>query len=72
MSKLNGEVAGASSRDAAERVVKQIVDGGSKAIAGQGDVSKAADAERPFAAAQSEYGRLDILVNNAGALQFSG
>ncbi len=46
----------ASSRDAAERVVKQIVDGGGKAIAVQGDMSKAADVERLFAAAPSEYG----------------
>jgi 3-oxoacyl-[acyl-carrier protein] reductase len=61
----------ASSREGAERVVKQIVDGGGKAIAVQGDMSKAADVERLFAAAQSEYGRLDILVNNVGVFQFS-
>jgi 3-oxoacyl-[acyl-carrier protein] reductase len=61
----------ASNRDAAERAVKQIVDGGGEAIALQGDVSKAADVERLFAAAQSEYGRLDIPVNNVGVFRSS-
>ena len=60
----------ASSREAAKRVVEQIVEAGSKAIAVQGDMSKAADVARLFATAQSEYGRLDILVNNAGVFQF--
>jgi 3-oxoacyl-[acyl-carrier protein] reductase len=60
----------ASSREAAERVVKEIASKGSKSIAVQGDMSKAEDVARLFAAAQSEYGRLDILVNNAGVFQF--
>jgi len=60
----------ASSREAAERVVQKIVDAGSKAVAVQGDMSKAEDVARLFAAAQSEYGQLDILVNNVGVFQF--
>src|SRR5204863_4878891 len=37
----------------------------------QGDVSKQADVDRLFAAAQKNFGRVDILVNNAGIYEFS-
>jgi len=60
----------ASSREGAERVVSEIADQSGRAIAVQGDVSKAADVQRIFEAAQRAFGRLDILVNNAGVFQF--
>src|SRR5689334_10156526 len=60
----------ASSKEGADRVVAEICDLGSRAIAVQGDVSNAADVERIFAATQQTFGRLDVLVNNAGIFQF--
>ena len=61
----------ASSKDGAEKVVAEIKGKGGKAIAVQGDVSKAADVKKIFAEAHQAFGRLDILVNNAGVYQFS-
>jgi 3-oxoacyl-[acyl-carrier protein] reductase len=61
----------ASSKDGAEKVVAEIKGKGGKAIAVQGDVSKAADVKKIFAEAHRAFGRLDILVNNAGVYQFS-
>src|SRR5690242_17718759 len=60
----------ASSREGAERVVAEIIAAGGKAIAIQGDVSKAAEVERLFAEAIRVFGRLDVLVNNAGVFRF--
>lgn len=60
----------ASSREDADRVVEQIIAGGGKAIAVQGDMSKTADVDQLFARTKAEYGPLDILVNNAGVFQF--
>lgn len=60
----------ASSRQGADRVVEEIKAKGGKAIAVQGDVSKAADVERIFAESQRAFGRLDTLVNNAGIFEF--
>jgi 3-oxoacyl-[acyl-carrier protein] reductase len=60
----------ASSREGADRVVAEIVAKGGKAIAVQGDVSKAADVRRLFAAMKEAFGSLDVLVNNAGVYQF--
>jgi 3-oxoacyl-[acyl-carrier protein] reductase len=59
-----------SSKDGAERVVADITHAGGKAIAVQGDMSKAADVQRLFAETAAAFGRLDILVNNAGVFQF--
>ncbi|MDQ6703450.1 MAG: glucose 1-dehydrogenase [Pseudomonadota bacterium] len=56
----------ASSRDGADRVVADIKAKGGKAIAVQGDVTKAADVKKIFAETKQAFGRLDILVNNAG------
>lgn len=61
----------ASSQSGADAVVKRITDKGGKAIAVQGDVSKAKDITRLFAETKSTYGRLDILVNNAGVFEFA-
>jgi 3-oxoacyl-[acyl-carrier protein] reductase len=60
----------ASSKEGADRVVAEIESKGGKAVAVQGDVSKAADVTRLFAEAKTAYGSLDILVNNAGVYQF--
>jgi 3-oxoacyl-[acyl-carrier protein] reductase len=60
----------ASSREGADRVVAEITAQGGKAIAVQGDVSKAADVKRLFEQTKASFGALDVLVNNAGVYQF--
>jgi 3-oxoacyl-[acyl-carrier protein] reductase len=59
-----------SSREGADKVVKEIEGNGGRAVAIQGDVSKAADVRRVFAEAKKAFGSLDVLVNNAGVYQF--
>ena len=59
-----------SSKQGADRVVAEITSHGGKAVAVQGDVSKAADRERLFSETKKVFGSLDILVNNAGVYQF--
>jgi 3-oxoacyl-[acyl-carrier protein] reductase len=61
----------ASSKAGADAVVAAITAAGGRAIAVQGDVSKAADAQGIIAAAIETYGHLDILVNNSGVYEFS-
>ncbi len=61
----------ASSKEGADRVVEEITKEGGKAIAVQGDVSKAADVETLFAETKKSFGSLDVLVNNAGIYQFA-
>ena len=56
----------ATSKAEAEQVVQEIQQDGRRAIALQADVSRRADVQKLFAAAEKEFGRLDILVNNAG------
>ena len=51
-------------------MVAEIKSKGGKAIAVQGDVSKAADVTRLFAETKKAFGSLDILVNNAGIYKF--
>src|SRR5258708_10741486 len=60
----------ASSKEGAEKVVKEIAKRGGKAIAVQGDVAKKADIQRLFAETKKAFGRVDILVNNAGVYEF--
>jgi 3-oxoacyl-[acyl-carrier protein] reductase len=60
----------ASSREGADRVVAEITKAGGKAIAVQGDVSKAADVKRLVAETVKAFGGLDVLVNNAGIYAF--
>lgn len=59
----------ASSREGAERVVQKITEGGGKAVAIQGDVSKPDDIARLMSETKKAFGKLDVLVNNAGVYQ---
>ena len=61
----------ASSQAGADAVVADITQAGGKAVAVQGDVSKANDAQALADAAVEHFGRLDILVNNSGVYEFS-
>ncbi|HYL65316.1 MAG TPA: glucose 1-dehydrogenase [Candidatus Methylomirabilis sp.] len=60
-----------SSKEGADRVVKEITAKGGKAISVQADVSKQADITRLFAETKKAYGKLNILVNNAGIYEFA-
>ena len=60
----------ASSKTGADAVVKAIVEAGGKALAVQGDVSKATEAQGIIEEAFETYGRLAILVNNSGVYEF--
>lgn len=59
----------ASDAQGAQRVVDGIVSLDGKAIAVQGDVSKADDVQRLFAEAKRTFGAPDVLVNNAGVFR---
>lgn len=61
----------ASSKEAADKVVKSILDNGGVAIAIQGDVSVEADVIRLFDETKKTFGTLDILVNNAAYQGFA-
>lgn len=61
----------ASSKQGAERIVKEITAAGGRAVAVQADVAKAADLDRLFSETKKAFGRLDVLVNNAGIYEFS-
>jgi 3-oxoacyl-[acyl-carrier protein] reductase len=60
----------ASSKEGADRVVAEITGKGGKAVAVQGDVSKAADVRRLFAETKRAFGAPNVLVNNAGIYAF--
>src|ERR1700743_2620249 len=55
----------ASSKEGADKVVKDITDNGGMAIAVQADVSKEGDVARLFEENNAAFGTLDVLVNNA-------
>src|ERR1700746_3043104 len=59
----------ATYRDSAEAVVRAITRAGGRAVAIQGDVSKASDVARLFEQTKAAFGTLDVLVNNAGIYQ---
>jgi 3-oxoacyl-[acyl-carrier protein] reductase len=61
----------ASSKEGADRVVREITANGGKAVAVQADVSKQADITRLFAETKKVFGKLNILVNNAGTYEFA-
>lgn len=60
----------ASDKVGADRVIADIIARDGKAVAVQGDVSKAADVVRLFAETKKHFGALDILVNNAAVYAF--
>jgi 3-oxoacyl-[acyl-carrier protein] reductase len=55
-----------SSREAAEEVVRKILQAGGQAFAIQADIGATTDRARLVEETMSRYGRLDVLVNNAG------
>lgn len=57
----------ATSKEGADKVVKEITDNGGTAIAVQADVSNEADVTRLFEETKKAFGALDVLVNNAVA-----
>ena len=61
----------ASSKAGADAVVADIVSTGGRAVAVQGDVSKAPEAQALIATAVGQFGRLDVLVNNSGVYEFA-
>jgi 3-oxoacyl-[acyl-carrier protein] reductase len=61
----------ASSKTGADAVVDAIAQAGGKAIAVQGDVSKADQAAGVIDAAVKTFGRLNVLVNNSGVYAFA-
>ncbi len=61
----------ASSKAGADKVVADITGKGGKAVAVQGDVSKAGDIKKLFAETKKAFDRLDVLVNNAGIYEFA-
>lgn len=60
----------ASSKEGADKVVKEITSNGGIALAVQADVSNEADVMRLFDKTERAFGTLDILVNNAVFQQF--
>jgi len=58
-------------KEDAEKVVKEILSEGGKAVAVEGDVSQARDMKKLVDAAVKNFGKLDIFVNNAGVVSFS-
>lgn len=60
-----------SSKAGADAVVHAITAAGGKAIAVQGDVSKAEQAQALIEAAAAAFGRIDVLVNNSGVYAFA-
>ena len=60
----------ARDQEGADRVVSEIEAAGGRAIAVQGDLSKAADVEAMVGKAVAAFGPLDILVNNGAVFDF--
>jgi 3-oxoacyl-[acyl-carrier protein] reductase len=60
-----------SSKEGADKVVKEITEKGGKAVAVQANVSKKAEIEKLFSEAKKSFGKVDILVNNAGVYEFA-
>jgi len=61
----------ASSREGADKVVREITGAGGDAIAVRGSVAQEGDVKTIFDEARKAYGKVDILVNNAGVYAFS-
>ncbi len=55
-----------ASKDAAEALVKSVIDMGGKALAIQADLSITSEAEKLIQTTLTHFQRVDVLVNNAG------
>ena len=55
-------------KEAADKVVEQIITKGGDAIAVQADVSKTDEVKNLFDIAIAHFGKIDVLVNNAGIM----
>jgi 3-oxoacyl-[acyl-carrier protein] reductase len=60
-----------SSKEAADKVVKEIAGKGGKAVAVGANMSKPEDVKKLFAETKKNFDKLDILVNNAGIYEFA-
>ncbi len=60
-----------ASRQGADRVVSDIAEQGGKAVAVQGNLTKADEVERLIADTVAALGPIDVLVNNAGVYEFA-
>lgn len=58
-----------SNKDAADKVVNEIVQLGSKAAAFQGNVSSELETKKLISEIGKTFGKIDILVNNAGVYE---
>jgi NAD(P)-dependent dehydrogenase (short-subunit alcohol dehydrogenase family) len=56
----------ATSREGADKVVREILAAGGDAVAMQANVTLEGEVESMFRGVHEKYGRVDILVNNAG------
>jgi 3-oxoacyl-[acyl-carrier protein] reductase len=60
-----------SSKEGADRVVKEIQRKGGKAMSIQANMSNQKEIQRLFSETKKAFGKLDILVNNAGIYEFT-
>jgi 3-oxoacyl-[acyl-carrier protein] reductase len=60
----------ATSREGADKVVKEITKAGGEAIAVRASIPKEDEIDALFVEARKAYGKVDILVNNAGVYGF--
>jgi 3-oxoacyl-[acyl-carrier protein] reductase len=60
-----------TSKEGAERVVKEIQSKGGKAIAIGANMASQKEIQRFFAEANKAFGKIDILINNAGVYSFA-
>lgn len=60
----------ANSRDSAEKVVKEIKDLGSDAVAFQADIRKVPQTSKLMDEAIAHFGKLDIVCSNSGVVSF--
>ncbi|MNQ45560.1 3-oxoacyl-[acyl-carrier-protein] reductase FabG [compost metagenome] len=58
----------AGGKEAADKVVAEIIAKGGEAIAVQADVSKTDEVKNLFDVAIAHFGKIDVLVNNAGIM----
>jgi 3-oxoacyl-[acyl-carrier protein] reductase len=57
-----------ASKEAAEKVAREVKSAGGEALLVGGDVTKSANVKRIVAETLAGFGRIDVLVNNAGGL----